>query len=383
VTSLPAPQAALPQAALAAGRPPGLILSAYAAAPAIDSWRPAEEAAYLRAVGSLPHVAGLEVPLYGGSGSGETLPGGALHKVLHKYDGGWFLRTVRYLPPHLTFTITTIPDTMDRLSQQPAFGLASQDPEGRQAALAAVFRAAEAVRSLNDALGRPAVRAVHVFSAPRPSADVSAAGVSARRVSASALGASLAELAGYAWDGARPVLEHCDAAIGTGPWIKGFLPIEAEIDAIRAADAGVGLAVNWARSAIEQQDVSAPIRHLNLANDSGVLAGAVLSGCSPVDTAFGRAWDDTHLPPAQVEPKSLLTADRIRQFALAAGAEVPSGRGLSRSYRGPYRGLKVSAPRGATVEQRIAVVSGSIAAVREAEFLGLSPLQLSAETRRP
>lgn len=350
MTSLPVPTAAIPQAALPAARQPGLILSAYAAAPAIDSWQPAEEAAYLSAISTLPHVAGLEVPFYGGSGSGETLPGTALHK----YDGGWFLHAVRHLPQHLTFTITTIPDTMDRLSQQPAFGLASRDTEGRQAALAAASRAAEAVRSLNDALGRQAVRAVHLFSAPRPPA-----GVSTR-----ALRASLAELAGYGWDGVRPVLEHCDAAIGSGPWIKGFLPVEAEIEAILAADAGVGLAVNWARSVIEQQDVSAPDRHLKLADDAGVLAGAVLSGCSPVGTSYGRAWDDAHLPPARLEADSLLTADRIREFALAtgasAGAEVTGG--LSRV----YRGLKVSAPRGATLEQRIAIVSGSIAAVREA-----------------
>lgn len=346
---------------------PGLILSAYAAAPAIDSWHPADEAAYLSSVGSLPDVAGLELPFhgfYGGSSPGCATPSGrALHKyALHKYDGGWFLRAVRHLPQHLAFTVTTIPDTMDRLGRQPAFGLASTDTDGRQAALTAVFRAAEAVRSLNDALGRQAVRAVHLFSAPRSPAGVSAGSVCPGSASPGALRASLAELAGYAWDGARPVLEHCDAAIGNGPWIKGFLPIEAEIEAILAADAGVGLAVNWARSVIEQQDVSAPIRHLKLATDAGVSAGVVLSGCSPVDTPFGRAWDDTHLPPARLEPGSLLTADRIREFAVAAGVETPGGR------RCLYRGLKVSAPRGATVDQRIALISGSIAAVHEAGF---------------
>lgn len=333
---------------------PGLTLSAYAAAPAIDSWHRADEAAYLSAAASLPHVAGLEVPFYGRS--------------LHQYDGGWFLEAVRHLPPHLAFTVTTIPDTMHRLSGQQGFGLASLDDEGRRAGLAAVFRAAEAVRSLNDALGRRAVTSVHLFSAPRP-APGAPAGASAgatsgapARGSAGALSESLAELADYSWDGARPVLEHCDAGTGSGPWIKGFLPVEAEIDAILAADAGVGLAVNWARSVIEQRDVSVPARHLKLAGDAGVLAGVVLSGCSPVDTLFGRAWDDTHLPPALLEPGSLLTADRITEFARAAAAEMPGSPG------GLYRGLKVSAPRGATVDQRIALVSGSIAAVREAGF---------------
>ncbi|MEK0154640.1 DUF4862 family protein [Arthrobacter oryzae] len=321
---------------------PGLILSAYAAAPALDSWHRADEAAYLSAAASLPHVAGLELPFYG--------------RGLNQYDGGWFLEAVRQLPPHLAFTVTTIPDTMHRLSRERAFGIASLDEEGRRAGLAAVFRAAEAVRSLNDTLGRRAVTSVHLFSAPRPAPGAPAG------MSAGALVASLAELADYAWDGARPVLEHCDAGTGSGPLIKGFLPVEAEIDAILAADAGVGLAVNWARSVIEQRDVSAPVRHLKLAGDAGVLAGVVLSGCSPVDTRFGRAWDDTHLPPAPLEPGSLLTADRIREFAVAASVETPG------SPRCLYRGLKVSAPRGATVDQRIALVSGSIAAVREAGF---------------
>ncbi|WLQ04965.1 DUF4862 family protein [Arthrobacter oryzae] len=325
---------------------PGLILSAYAAAPALDSWHRADEATYLAAAASLPHVAGLELPFYG--------------RGLHRYDSGWFLEAVRHLPPHLAFTVTTIPDTMHCLRGQQGFGLASLDDEGRRAGLAAVFRADEAVRSLNDILGRRAVTSVHLFSAPRPAAGAPA-GTSAQ-ASAGALGASLAELAGYAWDGARPVLEHCDAGTGSGPWIKGFLPVEAEIDAILAADAGVGLAVNWARSVIEQRDVSAPVRHLKLAGDAGVLAGAVLSGCSPVDTRFGRAWDDTHLPPARLEPDSLLTADRVAEFTRAAGAEMPGGRGCL------YRGLKVSAPRGATVEQRLVILSGSIAAVREAGF---------------
>ncbi|WP_454697758.1 DUF4862 family protein [Arthrobacter humicola] len=337
---------------------PELFLSAYAAAPAIDSWHPADEAAYLSAVGTLPSLTGLELPFYGSSERGRSGCATPSAAALHKYDGDWFLRALGHLPQNLTFTITTIPDTMERLGREPAFGLASTDTDGRQAALTAVCRAAEAVRNLNDALGRQAVRAVHLFSPPRPSAGVLTG------ASTGALRASLAELAGYAWDGARPVLEHCDAGISNGPRIKGFLPLEAEIEAIAAADAGVGLAVNWARSVIEQQDVSAPIRHLKLATDAGVLAGVVLSGCSPVDTKFGRAWDDSHLPPAPLEPCSLLTADRIREFAVAAGAGMTNGLGSRR----PYRGLKVSAPRGASVEQRIAILSGSIAAVREAGF---------------
>jgi Domain of unknown function (DUF4862) len=332
---------------------PGLILSAYAAAPALDAWIPSDEADFLAAASRLPGVAGLEVPFYGDR--------------LHKYDGGWFLNQARNLPPGLRFTITTIPDTMDRLADNPGFGLASTDAEGRQAALASAANAAEAVRRLNDAAGCAAVLAVHLFSAPRPSTS---AGVVDGGRSTEALQESLAELAGYAWEGATPVLEHCDAArtstarpAGVGPWAKGFLPIEAEIAAVLAADAGIGLALNWARSVIEQRDVRAPLRHLKLARDTGLLAGVVLSGCAPRATRFGGVWDDTHLPPASLEADSLLTTGRIREMADMLG------QGAHAHHRPPpLRGLKVSAPPGSPVAERISILSGSIAAVRSAGF---------------
>ena len=174
------------------------------------------------------------------------------------------------LPSHLDFTLTTIPDAMDSMARDPAVGLASTDPAGRRTALRNACRAADAVRQLNDATGRQAVTAVHIFSSPRP-------GGHGRGADAGALRASLAELAGYDWDGARPVLEHCDAAGGRGPGIKGFLALEDEISATLAAGAGTGIAVNWARSVIEQRDTAAPVRHAKLASGSG-RAGR----CSPV-----------------------------------------------------------------------------------------------------
>ena len=324
---------------------PGLVLSAYAAAPACDDWKPAAEAAYLAAVCALPGVDGLEIPFYGDR--------------LHRYDGASFLRSVPRLPQHLHFTITTIPDTMDSLGQAPGFGLASGDPDGRRAALRSVARAAEAVRRLNDAAGRRAVTAVHLFSAPRPESRAGGPGATAE-----ALRASLTELSGFQWDGARPVVEHCDAAGSNRPPVKGFLSLEAEIDAVVGAGAGTGIAVNWARSVIEQRDVTAPLRHAGLALEAGVLAGAVLSGCASVDTEFGAAWDDVHLPPDSVAPQSLLTAGLVRDFATAV-------QGTSRSLAGvpPYRGLKVSAPPGSQWQERVAVVALSLAAARTAGWL--------------
>lgn len=327
----------------------GLILSAYNAAPAIDGWDPGNEAVFLAGAAALPHVSGLEIPFYA---TGK----------LHKYDGDWFLRQVQCLPGHLSYTVTTIPDTMDQLTSSAAFGLASVVPEGKRAALARAAAAAQAVRTLNQVLGRNAVRAVHLFSAPRPSAATKNRPGSRADASVKALANSLKELAQYDWDGARPVLEHCDAANRHHPPVKGFLPLEQEIEAVIAADTGAGIALNWARSVIEDRDTSTPGRHMELALRSGVLAGVVLSGCSSRPTAFGEAWDDAHLPPGPVEPASLLTPQDIRNIAATLNKAT---NGIK---PGPYRGLKISAPQKSGVEQRLSLLARSIDTVRRTGF---------------
>lgn len=326
----------------------GLILSSYAAAPALDGWDPEQEGAYLAAAAALPHVIGLEIPLYA---TGK----------LHKYDGDWFLQQVRHLPDHFTYVVTTIPDTMDRLGISADFGLASTAAAGRQAALARAAVAAEAVRTLNQALGRPAVRAVHLHSAPRPSVRKDGSFSRTDR-STEALADSLKQLAEFDWDGARPVLEHCDAANSSHPPVKGFLRLEQEVEAVLAAGTGAGVAVNWGRSVIEDRDATAADRHVELALQEGVLAGVALSGCSPLSTAFGGAWDDCHLPPSPVEPASLLTPRRIHSLAAILDNAFTGSEPVA------YRGLKVSAPQGSGVERRLSLLARSVDAVRGAGF---------------
>ena len=324
----------------------GLILSSYAAAPALDGWDPRSEGAFLTGAAALPHVSGLEIPFYA---SGE----------LHKYDGGWFLEQVRHLPEYFEYVVTTIPDTMDRVRSSASFGLASTVPAEREAALERAAAASEAVRTVNEVLGRQAVRAVHLFSAPRP---LLVAGSSAAAMSVTALAGSLQQLAEYDWDGAHPVLEHCDAAVRGHPPVKGFLPLEQEIEAVLASGTGAGIALNWARSVLESRDTGTPARHLELALNAGLLAGFVLSGCASRPTAFGGAWDDTHLPPVPVEPTSLLTPQGIRAIATSLDA------GCTGSAPEVYRGLKVSAPRGSGVEERLALLARSIDSVCGAGF---------------
>lgn len=326
-------------------RSPGLILSSYAAAPALDGWDPRSEGAFLSGAAALPNIRGLEIPFYA---SGE----------LHKYDGGWFLQQLRRLPEYFEYVLTTIPDTMDRVMSSAAFGLASTVPAGRESALERAAAASEAVRTLNEVLGRQAVRAVHLFSAPRPVVMDSCPAAA----SVTALAGSLQQLAEYDWGGARPVLEHCDAAVRQHPPVKGFLPLDQEIDAVLGSGTGAGVALNWARSVIEKRDTGTPARHLKHALDTGVLAGFVFSGCASRPTAYGEAWDDTHLPPAPVEPASLLTPPGIKAITASLDA------GWSGNGPEVYRGLKVSAPRGSSVEERLALVANSIDTVSGAGF---------------
>lgn len=308
---------------------PEWIVSAYNAAPP-GGWAPGLETRFLDEVCALPGVAGLELPFPG---------------RLDPRLESWFLRAA---PTHCA-TLTTIPDTMARLAHTPAHGLASTDDWQRRAAVARLARAAETVRRLNDRTARQSVLAVTVYSAPRLRSGHS---------SAAALTASLREIAQWEWDGAQLLLEHCDAPIRDRPVVKGFLPLGSELAAVAAANADadlpIGVLVNWGRSALEQRSATGGIGHVIKARAAGLLAALTFSGCAPVDTAHGTAWDDCHLPPAPICPGSLLTRDWIAATLRAAGDEPI------------LHGLKVSAPRTATPAARLATVAGSLAAVRAA-----------------
>lgn len=311
----------------------GWTISAYCAAPSMESWDPDAEGRYLDAVCALPGVAGLELPFSG---------------RLHPYSEEWFL-----CREHTGFyTVTTIPDTMNQIRRAPAYGLASLDDWPRRVAVTRMSHVAAAVRRLNRAAGRRAVRTVTVYSAPR---------LRTARASVPALTASLLEISEFDWDGARLVLEHCDAPIGDRPVVKGFLPLESELTAVRAAndqlDEPIGVLMNWGRSVVERRRREAGVAQILTARAAGVLAGVVLSGCASVDTSHGPAWDDIHLPPSAVCERSLLTPEWIAATLRAAGP-VPLG-------------LKVSAPVAASLPTRIATVARSLAAVRAAQLTGV------------
>ena len=131
------------------------------------------------------------------------------------------------------------------------------------------------------------------------------------------------------------------------------------------------LAVNWGRSVIEQRRPGAAVEHIRFLQQAGLLGGLVLSGCADVETRFGPAWGDVHVPPAPpetgggapgayassgvLEPASLMTADSIRDCLSAAGTDQRTG----------FRGIKVAAPPHATVDERVGVIAQTLAIARQ------------------
>jgi hypothetical protein len=321
--------------------PAAYLVGAYAAAPSQLGWDPEAEAAFLDAVLALDGVSGLEVPFTG---------------ALHKYDEAWFLQR---LTPSADVILTLLPGTMARLKTAPRFGIASTDNDGRRAALDFASEALHAVDRLNQATGRESVTAVQIHTAPFHEPGLS---------SPAALAGSLAEIASWNWGGVKLVVEHCDAAVPGQPAAKGFLRLEAEAETIAAVNeiGGVTLAmaINWGRTVIEQRRPDAAEEQISFLRRTGLLGGLTFSGCSDVDTRYGPAWADVHVPPAplehgrtdeeSLEPASLLTPERIRASLAAAGADTG------------FRALKFAAPPGAGVAERIAAVSSALGVLTEA-----------------
>ncbi len=277
-------------------RSAGVIVGAYAASPSHSIWNPDVERKFFEGLAALPLVRGLELPWTSG---------------LHPHNDAWLLAN---LPPRFDVVITSIPGTMTRLGRDANFGLASLEPEGRAAAVAEVLRMWDGVRRLNDRQGRSSVLAVELHSAP-----------AAHRGSADMFAASLAELVDEDWDGARLVVEHCDATIPDQRAEKGFLALDDELSVLDRLGGAVGLSINWGRSLVELRDPELVLQHIIAGTRSGHLRGVMFSGVSSVAGDYGPAWADAHLPAVptsdfpQGEPSSLLTERRIVESLHSAG----------------------------------------------------------------
>lgn len=298
-------------------------IGAYAAAAALDQ---AAEAALYAGLADMD-VAGLEQPFFG---------------ALHRSDESWLISQIR---PDWTIVLTTLPGTMDKLNDDKHFGLASADPDGRKRALDYMESARLSVEKIHGALGRRAVLAVMVHSAPR-------LGGSGAKSSLEGFADSLTALRGRDWQGARLLVEHCDAAVPGQPPDKGFLRIEDDVMAAKLSGGKtpIGLAINWGRSAVETRSAEGPLEHIRRAVQSDLLGALFFSGVTPAHPEYGE-WRDSHAPFSTKCPQSLLTP----AAAKAALAEAPSC---------PIIGLKLQTkPVMLTVPQRLAVIQDGLNAL--------------------
>ena len=275
-----------------------LLLGAYTMAPT----DPVAEEAFYSGVDDLG-VGGLEMPL--------PLEG------TRGLDPRWMTRNVR---PTWDLLVNCMPTTLDRLSSEPGYGLASTDEAGRTRALADVARARDLALRLANEYGRRRVVAVQVHSAPGPVGG-----------SRDALARSLEQI--LAWDlaGAELLVEHCDARVPGRVAAKGFWSLEDEIAAVRSVGAGadeLGLSINWGRSAIEGHSTQTAVEHVRVTAAAGLLRAVILSGTSDTETAWGPAWSDTHIPPrgtdaALVPSSSSLLGTQEITATLQAAGDVP------------------------------------------------------------
>lgn len=282
-------------------------VAAYSMSPCGQKWDPRLESEFMEGLKSLPFVAGLEIPHY---------------DKLDRWDEE---NLFRHAHPDWAHVVTVLPSVSGALRTNPKFGLASRDESGRKAAIESVRVANASVRRANDRWGRRAVRAMMVHSSPTGGTTDGTGGVDA-------FAASLTEIAGWNWDGAEIVIEHCDAAIPGQAWQKGFLTVEEEIAASDLANrrqpTRIRHALNWGRSAIEGHSRETPARHTALLLSGDRLAGMVFSGAGGSDTPWG-VWQDTHMPhaptsyaPAGVDGALLTEREMEAFFAQTKGADL-------------------------------------------------------------
>jgi hypothetical protein len=271
-----------------------VFVSSYAAASPSSPPDRAEYGALLDGLAQLD-LAGLELPFTG---------------RLRARDSDWMISRLR---PEWSFILTLLPGTMNRLENDEFFGLASADADGRRRALGFAEDARRAVETLNDALGRKAVAAVAIHSAPRLGGGA--------RSSLEAFADSLSDLRRRDWGGAEILVEHCDAYFPGRAPAKGFLRLEDECAAIGLSrgPTPARVLINWGRSAIEARSADGPLEHLRRAREAGLLAGLFFSGVTPAHPDYG-AWKDSHAPFSTSCPASILTpAAALSAFDAAEG----------------------------------------------------------------
>ncbi len=307
-------------------------VGAYASSPCNNGWDAALESELYAALKKDSRIQGLEHPFTG---------------QLHSNDDAWFLNNI---DPRWKFVFTCVPGIMAALKKNPAFGIASNDEEGRLQAVAFMQKARDAIAKLNQHSGKPVVTAIQIQTAPNQ-ANTAA--------STDALIKSLTEMQSWDWQGTRIVIEHCDTLIEGQVPAKGFLTLEQEITALNTINASLktnmGLTVNWGRSVIETRSAEGAMIHIQQARDAGLLCGLMFSGASGIETEYG-AWRDSHMPHAKEGENtpgaegSLMTTAEIQKCLQAANYNEL-----------PIVGIKLGIrPASASLDERLGYIDAAL-----------------------
>ncbi|MBM7824485.1 hypothetical protein JOD55_000312 [Arcanobacterium pluranimalium] len=284
------------------------IIGAYASKP---QERAAQEDFY-RLLNDAPWVSGLEIP-YMATGLQD--------------DPQWFAQQLG--SSFTTNVLTPIPGTMSFVNDS-SWGISSMDDAGRAAALSFLKNATDAMKDINDRLGRQFFTHLALHTAPRGRGDVHS------------LIRSLEELLEWDIDSAKLTIEHCDSFSTDRVISKGFLELCDEIAAARKFDGKVGVSINWGRSAIEGQGADLPLEHVDMAGRAGVLEGVIFSGAHNSENAWGPAWEDAHVGLQEFVPQSLLTPQIVAETAHKAMASNVA-----------YLGAKITILPGPSNEERL------------------------------
>ncbi|WP_411374960.1 DUF4862 family protein [Arthrobacter sp. MPF02] len=285
-----------------------IVYSAYNAAPMGLSKDTEGEDLWYKALRAEHRIGGLELP---------ALPGGLHPQGLH--------RLAHLLDPRWSNTVSAMPLTLVASKSDPAYGLASADPAGRQHALEDIDSIRQEALRLQALLGEASVRAFAIQSAPR-----------ADRSNPDAFTESLRTITSWDWGRIELLVEHSDALIAGQVPQKGYLSLQEEMSAVRSVtNSGsprVRHLLNWGRSAIEGRSAATPGEHIDTLGEA--LGAFAFSGAGPAATNRSRAWEDAHLGLAIDEPESLLISDELR----AVVAKLPDALA--------YLGIKAGAPAG-------------------------------------
>ena len=296
----------------------GIILGSYAACPPaeisslVDAEQPdLAQAEFQRRVRNLAGVGGLELPF---SRMGLLKNSGGLD-AFEQLGFGWRL------------VVTFLPAQMENLELDPHFGLASERLESRMKACAEVHRLFDELQTLLKlrpdieliGISLPTGPRVHGHGASCVNGGVTSGATNhvtnhvtsgERKIvspssSKAALRHSMRELQGCLYF-EKINFEHCDSKRGASPVAKGFLELEDEIEI--AKEFGLGLVVNWGRSAIEGRSAATPLTHLQKIltasaenkepvslHQNPLLRGLIFSGAASQHPIYGD-WLDTHAP---------------------------------------------------------------------------------------